>query len=119
MAETMNELQNLEYEFVALRCKLRQLQGKVGFFVETPHTTANPYQKNPNDLAASDMLNLINITLGKLDQYETKKDYRFARYNAWENIYNCIEVDDKIRSCKHVRRHRYDLQEHGWQCTVC
>lgn len=86
MAEMIDELKVMEAEFIAARCKLRQLQGKLGLFILNPHESNLDGHTNPSDFTAKHMKKLVDESLRKLDHYELQRDFYFENHANWERI---------------------------------
>ena len=91
MAEMNNDLQTLEAEFISLRCKLRQLGGRVKLFNSIDHPNGLSGIKSANDRTAKEMLRAISYSLCKMDEYEYQRDYWFEREAGFEKI-NSLSV---------------------------
>ena len=83
MDEMNNDLKLLEAEFIAARCKLRNLQGKLGMFLSEKHEGFVPNVKSADDHAAEEMRKMVAASIVKLDQYEIQRDYWFEREENW------------------------------------
>ena len=86
MAEMNNELRVFEAELIAARCKLRQLNGKIGLYLQQEHTSSVPGIESANDKSAKAMQKIINESLLKLDQYDLQRDYLFEKEKGYEKI---------------------------------
>lgn len=94
--EIIDEYQNLENQFIQLRCQLRNLKGKLALFSQLSHTSVPGRNLSAVDQTSKMLSSQISQAVSILDQYELYKEHFYDQEGCWFKILELFESNNHI-----------------------